>query len=32
VAGFVARMGDTEVREFCTLVDRTPCQVAVRSR
>jgi predicted ArsR family transcriptional regulator len=32
VAGFVARMGDAEVREFCTLVDRTPCQVAVRSR
>jgi predicted ArsR family transcriptional regulator len=32
VAGFVERMGDTEVREFCTLVHRTPCQVAVRSR
>ena len=32
VAGFVARMGDAEVREFCTLVHRTPCQVAVRSR
>jgi hypothetical protein len=25
-------MGDAEVREFCTLVHRTPCQVAVRSR
>jgi predicted ArsR family transcriptional regulator len=32
VAGFVAGMGDTEVREFCTLVHRTPCQVAVRAR
>ncbi|HEY3484362.1 MAG TPA: helix-turn-helix domain-containing protein [Ilumatobacteraceae bacterium] len=32
VAGFVDRMGDAEVREFCTLVHRTPCQVAVRSR
>jgi predicted ArsR family transcriptional regulator len=32
VAGFVARMGDAEVAEFCTLVHRTPCQVAVRSR
>ena len=32
VAGFVARMGDAEVREFCTLVHRTPCQVSVRSR
>lgn len=32
VAGFVARMGDAEVAEFCTLAHRTPCQVAVRSR
>jgi predicted ArsR family transcriptional regulator len=32
VAGFVAGMGDAEVREFCPLVHRTPCQVAVRSR
>ncbi len=32
VAGFVEQMGDAEVREFCTLVDRTPCQVAVASR
>jgi predicted ArsR family transcriptional regulator len=32
VAGFVKQMGDAEVREFCTLVHRTPCQVAVRSR
>jgi len=32
VAGFVAQMGDAEVAEFCTLVHRTPCQVAVRSR
>ncbi len=32
VAGFVAGMGDAEVAEFCTLVHRTPCRVAVRSR
>lgn len=32
VAGFVAEMGDAEVREFCTLAHRTPCQVAVASR
>ncbi len=32
VAGFVAGMGDAEVREFCTLVDRTPCQVTVSGR
>ena len=32
VAGFVERMGDTEMAEFCTLVHRTPCQVSVRSR
>lgn len=29
VAGFVAAMGDTEVREFCPLTHRTPCRVAV---
>lgn len=29
IAGFVAGMGDTEVREFCSVVDRTPCQVTV---
>ena len=29
VAGFVAGMGDAEIREFCSLVDRTPCQVTV---
>ena len=28
VAGFVAEMGDAEVREFCSLAHRTPCQVA----
>ena len=28
-AGFVDGLGDTEVREFCTVVDRTPCQVTV---
>lgn len=32
VEGFVEAMGDTEVTEFCTLVDRTPCQVAVAVR
>ena len=32
VAGFVAGMGDTEIREFCTVVDRTPCQVTVSGR
>jgi hypothetical protein len=31
VAGFVSQMGDAEVREFCDLVHRTPCQVAVRT-
>jgi predicted ArsR family transcriptional regulator len=29
VAGFVAAMADTEVREFCTLTSRTPCRVTV---
>ncbi|CAN5834738.1 MAG: helix-turn-helix transcriptional regulator [Ilumatobacteraceae bacterium] len=32
VSGFVEQMGDAEVREFCTLVDRTPCQVSLASR
>jgi predicted ArsR family transcriptional regulator len=32
VAGFVAGMGDTEIREFCTVVDRTPCQVTISGR
>jgi len=32
VAGFVARMGDAEVRQFCSLADRTPCQVSIASR
>lgn len=32
VAGFVAEMGDAEVREFCTLTSRTPCRVTVTSR
>ncbi len=32
VSGFVEHMGDAEVREFCTLVDRTPCQVSLVSR
>ncbi len=29
VAGFVAAMGDAEVREFCPLAHRTPCQVSI---
>ena len=29
IAGFVREMGDTEVREFCAVVDRTPCQVTI---
>lgn len=32
VAGFVDRMGDTDVREFCTLTHRTPCRVTVGAR
>jgi len=32
VAGFVAEMGDAEVREFCPLTARTPCRVTVASR
>jgi predicted ArsR family transcriptional regulator len=29
VAGFVETMGDTTVSQFCTVVDRTPCQVTL---
>ena len=29
VDGFVDRMGDTQVREFCQLASRTPCRVSV---
>jgi predicted ArsR family transcriptional regulator len=32
VSGFVEHMGDAEVQDFCTLVDRTPCQVSLVSR
>ncbi len=32
VAGFVAEMGDADVREFCTLTSRTPCRMTVSSR
>ncbi len=32
IAGFVREMGDTEVREFCSVVDRTPCQVTLGAR
>jgi len=31
VAGFVAEMGDAEVREFCPLTARTPCCATVAS-
>jgi predicted ArsR family transcriptional regulator len=30
--GFLDRLGDTRVAEFCSLAHRTPCQVAVTSR
>jgi predicted ArsR family transcriptional regulator len=29
IAGFVQEMGDAEIHEFCSVVDRTPCQVTV---
>ena len=29
VAGFVDGMGDTEVRDFCTLLSHTPCRVSL---
>jgi len=29
IAGFVREMGDAEVRSFCTVADRTPCQVTI---
>lgn len=32
IAGFVREMGDAEVRAFCTIVDRTPCQVTIGDR
>jgi predicted ArsR family transcriptional regulator len=32
VEGFVEAMGDASVTEFATLVDRTPCRVAVTAR
>lgn len=32
VAGFVAEMGDADIRDFCTLTNRTPCRVTVASR
>lgn len=32
VAGFVAGMGDAEIRDFCPLTSRTPCQVTVAAR
>jgi predicted ArsR family transcriptional regulator len=32
VEGFLDRMGDTLVSEFCSLAHRTPCQVAVSTR
>ena len=32
IEGFVDAMGDTEVRQFCSVIDRTPCQVTVGDR
>ncbi|MGA9275854.1 helix-turn-helix transcriptional regulator [Ilumatobacter sp.] len=32
VAGFVAGMGDADIRDFCSLTSRTPCQVTVAAR
>lgn len=32
VAGFVSGMGDAEIRDFCSLTSRTPCQVTVAAR
>ena len=32
VAGFVSRMGDADVVEFCTLAHRTPCRVSLTSK
>jgi predicted ArsR family transcriptional regulator len=32
VEGFLDRLGDTHVEEFCSLAHRTPCQVTVTSR
>ena len=32
VEGFLDRLGDTSVTEFCSLAHRTPCQVAVTNR
>ncbi len=32
IAGFVREMADAEIREFCSVVDRTPCQVTVGDR
>lgn len=32
VEGFIERMGDAGVRRFCSLVDRTPCQVSISAR
>lgn len=29
IAGFVREMGDADVRAFCTVADRTPCQVTI---
>jgi predicted ArsR family transcriptional regulator len=29
IAGFVEGMGDTDVREFCSVASRTPCQVSL---
>ena len=32
IEGFVDALGDTEVRQFCSVIDRTPCRVTVGDR
>jgi predicted ArsR family transcriptional regulator len=32
IEGFVGAMGDTEVRQFCSVLDRNPCRVTVGDR
>lgn len=32
IEGFLDAMGDTEVRRFCSVIDRTPCRVTVGDR
>jgi predicted ArsR family transcriptional regulator len=32
IEGFIDALGDTEVRQFCSVIDRTPCRVTVGDR